>query len=49
MYTQDMDKGKRPKQRTPKGHEIPVPQREEFLRNLKKTAKPLTRKRRPKK
>ena len=39
MYTQDMDKKKLPKQRTSKGHEIPVPQREEFLRDLKKAAK----------
>jgi len=32
------DKGKKPKQRTPKGHEIPVPEREDFLRDLKKVA-----------
>ena len=28
------------KQKTPKGHEIPVPTKEEFLDNLKKVAKP---------
>ena len=28
------------KQKTPKGHEIPVPTREEFERNLKKAANP---------
>ena len=28
------------KQKTPKGHEIPVPTKEEFERNLKKVAKP---------
>jgi len=39
MYSQDMDKKKSPKQRTPKGHEIPVPQREEFLRDLRQAAK----------
>jgi hypothetical protein len=39
MYTQDMDKEKRPKQPTPKGHEIPIPHREEFLRDLRKAAK----------
>jgi hypothetical protein len=49
MYTQDMDKEKPPKQRTAKGHEIPVPKREDFLRDLKKAAKPSTRKPRPKK
>ena len=27
------------KQKTPKGHEIPVPPKEEFERNLKKVAK----------
>jgi hypothetical protein len=32
----------KPKTRkTPKGHEIPVPTREEFERNLDKVAKPL--------
>jgi len=39
MYTQDMDKNKSLKQRTPKGHEIPVPEREDVLRDLKKVAK----------
>jgi hypothetical protein len=39
MYTQDMGKNKSAKQRTPKGHEIPVPEREEVLRDLKKVAK----------
>ena len=29
----------RPKQETPKGYEILVPEREEFLRGLKKVAK----------
>ena len=39
-----------PKQRTPKDHEIPVPKRDDFLRDLKKVAKgkPSTS-RRPKK
>ena len=32
-------KGDRLKQKTLKGHEIPVPKREEFLRDLKKAAK----------
>jgi hypothetical protein len=42
-YTQIMsddkgeDQGK--KQKTPKGHKIPVPKRKEFLRDLKKAAK----------
>jgi len=27
------------KQKTPKGHEIPVPKRSDFLRDLKKVAK----------
>jgi len=35
MYTQGMENEEAAKQRTPKGHEIPVPQREEFLRDLK--------------
>jgi len=29
-----------PKERTPKGFEVPVPKRGEFFRNLKKIAKP---------
>jgi hypothetical protein len=33
------DEPKEPKQRTPKGHEIPIPEREDFLRDLKKLAK----------
>jgi len=39
------------KQKTPKGHEIPVPTKEEFERNLDKALKPkpLTTQRRPKK
>jgi hypothetical protein len=49
MYTQDVSD--EPKQKTPKGHEIPVPKRGEFLRNLKKVAKakPSTPSSRPKK
>ena len=38
----------RPTQKTAKGHEIPVPKREEFMRDLKKVAKALPP-RRPKK
>jgi hypothetical protein len=37
-----------PTQKTGKGHEIPVPKREEVMRDLKKLAKPLPA-RRPKK
>ena len=38
------------KQKTAKGHEIPVPTRGEFFRDLAKVAKPPSdRKRRPKK
>jgi hypothetical protein len=29
---------KEPKQKTPKGYEIPVPKREDFFHNLKKAA-----------
>jgi hypothetical protein len=29
-----------PTQRTPKGHEIPVPKRADFMRDLKKVAPP---------
>ena len=38
-------------QKTPKGHEIPVPTREEFEKNLDKVAKPVKASptRRPKK
>jgi hypothetical protein len=32
-------KGKQSKQKTPKGHEIPIPKREDVLRDLKKVAK----------
>ena len=38
-----MDKKERPMQRTIHGHEIPVPKRGDFLRNLEKLAKPKTR------
>jgi hypothetical protein len=31
---------KEPQQKTPKGYEIPIPKRDDFLRNLKKAAKP---------
>ena len=30
----------RPTERTPKGYEVPVPQRSEFFASLKKLAKP---------
>jgi len=33
------DDSQQPKQKTPKGLEIPIPTREEFIRNLKKTVK----------
>ena len=45
----DNNQTDQPKQKTPKGQEIPVPKREDFMRDLKKAAKPLTRKRGPKK
>jgi len=52
-YTQIMrgDKEKEPKQKTPKGLEIPIPTRKEFEDMLKETAKPKKplRPRRPKK
>ncbi len=35
-----MEKKVKKKQKTPKDHQIPVPTREEFERNLKKVAKP---------
>ena len=38
-YTQNVDKEKPAKQQTSKAHEIPVPKREEFLRDLKKAVK----------
>ena len=34
-----MSDEKEPTQKTPKGHEIPVPKRSDFLRDLKKAAK----------
>ena len=34
------DKEQRPTEKTPKGHEVPVPQRGEFFANLKKVSKP---------
>jgi hypothetical protein len=34
-----MEKKVDKKQKTPKGHEIPVPTKKEFLENLKKAAK----------
>jgi len=41
---------KEPTQRTEKGHEIPVPKRDDFMRDLKKVAKvPKSAPRRPKK
>lgn len=47
----NMDKKRVDKQLTPKGHEIPVPTREEFEVNLDKAAKPVKKSpaRRPKK
>ena len=47
------DNGSKPTQHTPKGHEIPVPTKEQFFRDLDKVAKPkkrqsTTRVRRPK-
>jgi hypothetical protein len=38
IYTYSRNTDKR-KQKTPKGHEIPVPERDDFLRDLKKVAK----------
>ena len=35
----DKRKQDEPKQKTPKGQEIPIPKRGEFLRNLRKVAK----------
>lgn len=34
------DAEKQPTQKTPKGYEIPVPTREDFLRDLKKASRP---------
>ena len=51
-YNQPMVK-KKPTQETPKGHEIPVPTRDDVMRVFKKAAKPDSEKesgsRRPKK
>jgi len=46
-----MSEDDQPKQKTPKGEEIPIPTRKDFLGNLKKATrpKPSTRKRAPKK
>jgi len=44
-----MSDNDQPKQKTPNGQEIPIPKREDSMRDLKKAAKPSTRKRRPKK
>jgi hypothetical protein len=44
-----MSKNDQPKQKTPKGQEIPIPKRKDFMRDLKKAAKPSARKRSPKK
>ena len=41
--------GDQPTQKTPKGQEIPIPKRKDFMRDLKKAAKPSTRKSPPKK
>ena len=38
-----MSKKREPTQRTPKGLEIPIPKRADFIRNLKKTAKKVVR------
>ena len=43
------DDADQPKQKTPKGQEIPVPKRGDFMRDLKKAAEPSTRKSPPKK
>jgi hypothetical protein len=45
------DSREQPTQETPKGHKIPVPTREQVLRDLKKVAKPPSERegRRPKK
>ena len=36
----DKADGDKSKQKTPKGHEIPIPDKEDFFDNLKKAAKP---------
>lgn len=38
-----MSEDKPPTQKTPKGKEIPIPTREEFVRNLDKVAPPVKR------
>ncbi|MDP2674207.1 MAG: hypothetical protein Q8Q00_04775 [Dehalococcoidia bacterium] len=49
MYTQVVgDKKQKKKQKKPKGHDIPVPERGGFLRDLTKVAKPSTPSSRPK-
>jgi len=45
----DNDETDQPKQKTPKGQKIPIPKREDFMRDLKKAAKTSTRKSPPKK
>ncbi|CAN5882570.1 hypothetical protein BH24ACT15_BH24ACT15_05530 [soil metagenome] len=39
MAGKDKPQQERPSQRTPKGHEIPVPKRGDFMRDLRKAAK----------
>jgi hypothetical protein len=39
-YTIIMEEKVKKTQKTPKGHEIPIPTQKEFERNLKKAAKP---------
>jgi hypothetical protein len=41
--TDDKDDSK-PKEKTPKGYEIPVPKKTDVLRFLKKSAKPISKK-----
>ncbi len=43
LPTVSADKPPMPSQKTPKGLEIPVPTREEFLRNMDKVAPPVRR------
>lgn len=40
MVSDAEHEGPKPKQKTPKGAEIPVPKREDVLRDLKKVAPP---------
>ena len=44
----DKRKLQEPKQKTPKGQEIPIPKRGEFLSNLRKVSKASETKSRPK-